>query len=438
MTPTRVATIDQGSGMTSRLAVHDAAPIRTGPWPAWPQPSPGTEAALRDVLHSGRWSISGPYRGEDTRERRFARAFAAFNGSAHCVPTASGTAGLMIALEACGIGAGDEVIVPALSWVASASTVLGVNAIPVFVDIDPRTLCMSPEAVEAAVTPTTRAIVVVHLYSALADLTALRALADRHGLHLIEDAAQAHGARFEAGRAGTVGDVGVFSTHQTKVLTSGEGGAAITDDAGLARRMEQLRSDGRGYPPRPPAPGHMELEEVGELMGSNRALSEFQAALLIEQLQVLDEQNEFRARRAALLETLLADLGCLPQQTTPGTTIRTYFKFAVELPPGELRGIDIRVISAALCAELNLPIDPVYPPVYRSRLYHPHSRSRFEMSKEHWRRIDRGNLHLPMCERAVSRFVTFHRSALLGDERDMEDIAAAFLKVIRNQAELQR
>ncbi|WP_055563542.1 DegT/DnrJ/EryC1/StrS family aminotransferase [Streptomyces atriruber] len=423
--------------MTSRLAVHDAAPIRTRPWPTWPLPAPGAEAALREVLRAGRWSISGPYRGEDTRERRFARAFAEFNAAAHCVPTASGTAGLMIALEACGVGAGDEVIVPAVSWVASASTVLGVNAIPVFVDIDPRTLCMSPEAVEAAITPATRAIVVVHLYSALADLTALRALANRRGLRLIEDAAQAHGATFKGERAGTVGDVGVFSMHQMKVLAGGEGGAVITDDAELARSMEQLRADGRGYPAKPPARGRMELEEIGELMGSNRALSEFQAALLLEQLSLLDEQNRIRARRAALLETLLVDLGCLPQRTTPGTTSRTYFKFAVELPPSEFHDTDVGVIAAALSAELSLPVDPVYSPVYRSRLYRPHSRSRFETSKEHWKRIAPESLHLPRCEGVVSRFVTFHHSALLGDDRDMEDIAAAFAKVIRHQTELQ-
>jgi dTDP-4-amino-4,6-dideoxygalactose transaminase len=353
------------------------------------------------------------------------------------VPAASGTASLMLALEACGVGAGDEVITPGLSWVASASTVLGVNAVPVFVDVDPETLCLDPEAVEAAITEHTKAIVVVHLYSALADLDRLTAVADRYGLPLIEDSAQAHGASYRGRRAGTFGRVGTFSMHHTKVLTSGEGGAAVTDDAALARRMEHLRTDGRCYPDRPPPAGRMELAETGELMGSNRCLSELQSALLLAQLAELDQQNEHRRAHAALLDGMLAEAGFRPQRTAPGTTTRTYFTYAVELPPEEFRGTAVERVADALTAELDFAVRPPYPPLYANRLYDPGSRPRFAISNEHLKRIDPGRFDLPVCERMARRVVTFHHAALLGDESDIADIAAAFDKVLHNSARLR-
>src|ERR1043166_725333 len=119
---------------TRTLAIHGGERIRTQAWPLWPQPAPGALEALNEVLHSGRWAISGPYRGRRSLERRCAEAFAAFHGVDHCVPTSSGTASLLVALEACGVGAGDEVIIPGLTWVANSATVAAVNAVPVPVD----------------------------------------------------------------------------------------------------------------------------------------------------------------------------------------------------------------------------------------------------------------------------------------------------------------
>ncbi|SHF11880.1 DegT/DnrJ/EryC1/StrS aminotransferase family protein [Streptoalloteichus hindustanus] len=423
--------------MPVHLAINNGTPVRTRPWPVWPQPARGALGALERVLHSGRWAISGPYRGAESAERRFARTFAAYNGVAHCVPAASGTASLMLALEACGVGVGDEVIAPGLSWVASASTIVGVNAVPVLVDIDPATLCLDPAAVEAAITPATRAIVVVHLYSAVADLDALRAVADRHGLPLIEDCAQAHGAEHRGRKVGSVGDIGTFSMQHSKVLTSGEGGAAITDSAALARRMEHLRADGRCYPAAAPAPGHMELVETGELMGSNRCLSEFQAAVLVEQLRELDEQNALRRRNALLLNELLAEQGLRPQDSSPGTTSRTYYVYAAALPDDALTDVPIAAVTGALTAELGFPISPAYAPLHTNRLYAPASRRRFALGDEHEKRIDPGRFHLPVCERLTRRLITFHHAALLGDESDVRDIATAVAKVLRHRGELR-
>ncbi|MEU8352937.1 DegT/DnrJ/EryC1/StrS family aminotransferase, partial [Streptomyces sp. NPDC048845] len=369
------------------------------------------------------------------RERTFARRFAEYNGTGHCVPAASGTAALMIALEACGIGAGDEVIVPGISWVATASTVLAVNAVPVFAEVDPDTLCLDPAAAEAAITPATRAIIVVHLYSALADMDALRALARRHDLTLIEDAAQAHGAVHRGAKAGTMGRAGAFSMHHTKVLTCGEGGAAITADPQLALRMAELRADGRHQPEQPPPLNEMELVTTGTVMGSNRALSEFHAALLIAQLGRLDQQNEQRAVQAAALEKSLADLGFATQRTSEGTERRTYFGFVIRLPE-EFDGIDSAAAAAAVSAELSLPVKPVYPAIPASPLYRPDSRRRFDLGDRHRGRIDRARHRLPVSERAAARHLTFHHSALLGERSDVDDIAAALGKLRDHRADL--
>ncbi|GAA4933010.1 DegT/DnrJ/EryC1/StrS family aminotransferase [Streptomyces coeruleoprunus] len=422
--------------MVSRLAVKGGDAIRTRPWPAWPQPAPGVPGAVAEVLGSGRWSISGPYRGADSYERRFARAFAAYHDVPHCVPAASGTASLMLALEACGVGAGDEVIVPGLSWVASGSTVLGVNAVPVFCDVDPATLCLDPDAVEALITERTRAIVVVHLYSAVADMDALRRIAERHGLPLVEDCAQAHGAAYRGVKVGALATAGTFSMQHSKVLTSGEGGAVITRDADFARRVEHLRADGRCLTTTPPAPGAMELVETGELMGSNRCLSEFQAAILTEQLTTLDEQNERRRANALLLDRHLGELGLRPQATSEGTTSRTYYTYAVRLPDGELEHTAIGEITGALSAELGFSVLPSYAPIPANKLYAPHTRRRYTVSLAHEERIDPKRFSLPVCEDTARRTVTLHHAALLGDADDMGDIAAAFAKVLRHGAEL--
>lgn len=418
------------------LAIAGGPAVRGArPWPRWPRAAAGAASALSEVLESGRWSIASLYDGRPTHEQRFAARFTEYVGVRRCVATASGTAALMTALEACGVGAGDEVIVPALSWIASASTVLGVNAVPVFVDVDPGTLCLDPAAVEAAITERTRAIVAVHLYAAVADLDALGGLAARHGVPLIEDCAQAHGARFRGRHVGGFGSAGTFSMHHTKLLTSGEGGAVVTDDDALARRVEHLRADGRCGPPAAPAVGMPELVETGELMGSNRCLSEFQSALLTVQLGELDRWNAVRRGNALLLDKLLGGLGCTPQSTTPGTTERVYFGYAFGLP-ARLAAAGAEIVGEAVTAELRYNVRPIYPPMYASPLYDPSSRRRFAIGAQHAARVSGAGRPLPVAEAAARRTLALHHAALLGDEEDVHDIAAAFEKVLRHAAEL--
>lgn len=412
--------------------------MRRRGWPRWPQPAPGALAAVEEVLDSGRWSISGPYPGSPSFERRFAEAFAAYHRIAHCVPTASGTASLMVALEACGVGAGDEVIIPGLTWVANASTVAGVNAVPVPVDVDPLTFCLDPDQVRRNLSGRTAAIVVVHLYAAVADLDALVAIADEYGIPLIEDCAQAHGATYRGRKVGTFGAVGTFSMQHSKVLTAGEGGAVITNSAELARRAEHLRADSRSYAPGIPATGQMELIETAEIMGNNRCLSEFQAAILLRQLDLLDAQNAVRQRNIEILDGLLTDLGFRPQATSPGTTSRTCYEYAVRVEDEELAEVGTARISAALSAELGgAAMRAGYPSLNANRLYRPDTRKRFAVPPDGASRLDLSGYPLPVCVDAARRLVTIHHSVLLGDESDMKDIALAFDKVLANRNELR-
>jgi dTDP-4-amino-4,6-dideoxygalactose transaminase len=418
------------SSTREALAITGGTPVRSRSWPAWPIATDRTLQYVAEALVSGRWAISGPYRGTIAFERRFAAAFAAYCDTQHCVPTSSGTASLSIALEAAGVGAGDEVIVPGLSWVASASAVVGINAVPVLCDVDREHWCLDPAAAARAITQRTRAITVVHLYSAVADLAPLLAIAQRHGIPLIEDCAQAHGARHLGRPVGGHGALGAFSMQHSKLLTCGEGGAVVCNDRALADRLEQLRADGRRYLESAPADGQMELEEVGAVFGSNRCLSEIHAAILLDQLAQLDAQNAVRAARARLLDGLLAELGCRPQATAPGTTARTYYQYAFELPPALLARIDVATAARALTAELGLAIKPSYRPLDDHPLYVP-ERSRRCWSAEYTRRIAPRQFALPIAHAIHDRAVTFGHAALLADDAAMYDIAAAVDKLLR-------
>lgn len=415
--------------VTSNLAIRGGTPVRRSDWPRWPQPAPAALSNLEQVLHSGRWAISGPYAGAESFERRFAAAFAAYNEANHCVLTASGTASLMVGLEACGVGAGDEVIIPGLTWVANASTVAGVNAVPVLADVDPRTFCIDPASVESLITTRTAAIVVVHLYAALADLDALVALADRHGLVLIEDCAQSPGARYRGRRVGTFGALGTYSMQQTKTLTSGEGGAVVTNRSDLARAAEHLRADGRCFTQRVPPIGEMELVETGELMGSNRSLSEFQSALLSAQLPLLDEQHATRRRNLEILDGLLLEIGFWPQETSAGTTERTIYEYAVEVVDDDLAEVGIERLAQAVSAELGLAVEPGYPALSSNVLYDPPSRRRFSAIEGSAERLRLDRFDVPVAERLASRLLTIQHTAFLGQPGDMHDIAEAFAKV---------
>src|SRR5262249_20614829 len=258
----KVEVISVALTRTSRLALFGGDPVHDASWPVWPAPTSSALRMLQEAATSGRWAVSGAFVGTEPFERRFLRAFAGYQGVPYAVPTTNGSAALTIAMEALGIGPGAEVIVPGLTWVACASAVAALGAVPVIVDVDPKTLSISARAAEAAITGRTRAMLVVHAYCSCADIDAFVALSARAGVPLIEDCSQAHGAEWDGRKLGTFGQLGVFSLQQTKVLTCGEGGVVTTSSAELHDRLQQLRADGRRYAAQQTA-GQLDLEEAG-------------------------------------------------------------------------------------------------------------------------------------------------------------------------------
>jgi dTDP-3-amino-3,4,6-trideoxy-alpha-D-glucose transaminase len=245
------------------------------------------DEAVRAVLGSGRFVLG--------REvAAFEEEFASYCGAAHCVGVASGTDALVLALRACEVGPGDEVITPSLTFFAGPLAIASVGAVPVFVDVEESTATLNLDLVSEAITDRTRAIMPVHLYGRCADLDRLEELAAEHELSLIEDAAQAHGARWNGRTAGTVGRLGCFSFYPSKNLGAcGDGGAILTRDAELAERLRLLRNYGQSRKYR------------HDLLGSNSRLDEMQAAILRRKLPRLDDWNEARRRAAALYRELL-------------------------------------------------------------------------------------------------------------------------------------
>lgn len=248
------------------------------------------DAAVSRVLSSG-WFLLGP------ECESFEDRFASFVGVAHVVGVASGTDAIELMLRASDIGVGDEVVTVSHTAVATVCAIERVGARPVLVDIDERSYTMSPAAAESAITPRTRALLPVHLYGHPADMDALHAIAERHGLLLLEDCAQAAGARFGDRRVGAIGDMAAFSFYPTKNLGAcGDAGAVATNDGSLAERVRSLRNYGQR--------GRYEHLEVG----TNSRMDELQAAILDVKLDHLDDHNSFRRRLAASYDQQLASV----------------------------------------------------------------------------------------------------------------------------------
>ncbi|SMC53429.1 DegT/DnrJ/EryC1/StrS family aminotransferase [Primorskyibacter flagellatus] len=243
------------------------------------------EDAVKRVLESG-WYILGP------ELEGFEQEFAKFNGNKHAIGVANGTDAIEIALNALGIGQGDEVITVAHTAIASAVGVCQSGATPVFADIDPETYLIDPAHVESLVTPRTRAIMPVHLYGHPVDLTAMKAICTKHGLALVEDCSQAHGALFDGRKVGTHGDVAVFSLYPTKNLGAyGDAGVITTDDSDLADKCIKTRNYGQ------------RATYYSVMMGRNSRMDEIQAAILREKVKRLDDMTEYRQRIGASYKT---------------------------------------------------------------------------------------------------------------------------------------
>lgn len=298
----------------------------------------GEAAAVAEVIASG-WLTQGP------RVERFEREFARRVGAADAVATSSCTTALVLALHASGVGRGDEVVVPSLSFVATANAVWQCGATPVFADVDPRTLNLDPAAAERALTPRTRALVPVHQLGLPADMDAFAALAERHGLALVEDAACAVGARHRGRPIGSLGHPACFSFHPRKVITCGEGGMVALADPGAAARLRRLRQHGMD---RSALDRHRAVEVVVERYperGFNARMTDLQAAVGLRQLAVLDPILAERRRLAGRYAELLAEVPGVELPHTPAYAERAWQSYPVRV------GARAEEVMRALLAE---------------------------------------------------------------------------------------
>jgi len=269
--------------------------------------------AVAEVLPRGKYTM-GP------ALSAFENEWAADCGTAEAIGVSSGTAALMIAFKAVGVGPGDEVIIPALTYVATAFAVSYLGAVPVFVDVDEATFNIDPEQVAAGITDKTKAICPVHLYGQPADMDELRELAARHGLAVVEDAAQAHQAEYKGVRAGGLGDIGCFSFYPHKNLGAyGDGGAITTNNGELAALVRALRYMGQ------------RTKHAHELLGFQERLDELQAAILSVRLRHLSEWTALRRRWAGLYDELLADAPVTTPVVAPDRT-HVYYMYTIKAP----------------------------------------------------------------------------------------------------------
>jgi len=421
------------------LALFGGTPIRMASWPKWPRADGTTEQLLQEVLRSGRWSISGTYTGTSSFERRFAKAFADFHEVPYAVPCASGSAALTIALEAVGVRAGQEVLVPGLAWVACASSVTSLNALPILVDVDHGSLCMSLQAAEEALTENAAAIMIVHSYCNVANILGFVDLASRKQLPLIEDCSHAHGALWNGKRVGTFGAVGAFSMQNSKILTSGEGGCCITRDPELFRRLQQFRADGREYKESTPEIGEMELIPVGTVQGHNYSLSEFHAAILLDRLGHLDSESALRQKRAEALCRLLDSISGV-EPVLGGITPQAHpiYRFCLRVDRTKFANIPIEAIARAMTAELGLPVSTLDTPLTKNLLFNPYRSPRISLTRKIRRSLDLRRFKLPEAARARQACFCLPHYAFLGDDKDMKDIAVAIEKVQINSDRIDR
>jgi L-glutamine:2-deoxy-scyllo-inosose/3-amino-2,3-dideoxy-scyllo-inosose aminotransferase len=420
----------------SRLAIKGGRPVRnvkTNPWPKWPQFGETERTSLTKVLDSGMWSYNGP------KERKFNEAFKKFIHTKYAISVANGTVSLQLALEALDIGYGDEVIVPGLTWQATAAAVLDVNAVPVLVDVEPDTWCISPAEVERAVTLRTRAIIPVHLYGCIADMDAILKISRKYNLAVVEDCAHQHGSVWKNKPVGSIGDVGSFSFQLSKVLTAGEGGALTTSSHELWTRLDALRNCGRRPVEQKGDRGSGAYVSQGDLIQSgNYRISDFQAAILVEQLKRMPAQVRSRDRNAIYLNKLLSTIsGITPMKRDKRTSLQSYFNFAFRYDPDSFKGLPIGQFRQAFAKELGITVEPCYVPLSDCPLYRPLTKKRYNISRSHLRRIDPSRFKLPVSNRAYrEESVCFHHSVLMGATKDMDQIAEAIVKIQENVDQL--
>ena len=411
-----------------KLAITGGQPQRTTPFTAWPIGGKEEAAALQDVLSSTKWG-GQPFPGKHAAA--FAKKFAEVHTAqyAQCVNT--GTVAIQAALRAIGIEPGDEVIAPAYTWEGTVGPVLLLNAVPVFVDIDPDTYCLDAKLIEKAITPKTKAILPVHLGMRFADMDEILRIAGKHNLKVIEDCAHAHGGMWKGKGAGSMGDLGAFSFQSSKLITSGEGGAVITNNLEYMERVQSYINAGRAS---------LTDKYHHRIVGFNYRLGEFQAAVLGPQLDRLPEQAAVRDQNMKYFESRLQNTSAIGLlKPDPRITRLAPYGYVIKYFSEKAKEIPRAAFVAALQLE-GVPCDGLfYEPVYKSSLFPVKSSDFPALSWGRDKALDLRSMYsCPESDRAAyHEAVWFPHQHFLGSTEDVDAIADAIHKVLANIEELR-
>jgi L-glutamine:2-deoxy-scyllo-inosose/3-amino-2,3-dideoxy-scyllo-inosose aminotransferase len=412
----------------SELAILGGFKSRAEPYPDWPVWDERDIQAVTEVVRSGRWG-GYPYPGPKTAE--LARKFAELQGGGYAVPMINGTVTMEVALRAAGIGWGDEVIVPAYTFQATASAPMGAGAIPVIVDVAPNNYCLDPKAVEKAITPKTRAIIPVHLGSNMADMDAIMELAEKHNLIVIEDCAHSHGAKWRGRGAGTIGHFGSFSLQSSKTLTAGEGGILLCRMPEHAALAASIIDCGR-----PHALGGGPEDANGlSVQGANYRLSELQAALALVGIERFPAQAKQRAEMAAYMDEALSEIpGVRVLKHDERHTTRSFYRYIFAIDPQQF-GLEHDVLCGALGAE-GIDCWMGYEAMHNYELFQP-QKSNLAVPKAFPEYFDFKRMNLPVATCACEHEAVWLDEAIFrAGPKGVDDAVAAIKKIQRNAEEL--
>jgi perosamine synthetase len=413
---------------SDRLALHGGTPVRTADSPSFPIFGESEEQGLLEALRSGTW-----IRASGKIVKRFEESFAEKMGAKYCLATSSGTGALLTALTALDVQAGDEVILPPYTFVACANVILMRGALPVFVDIDPETFQLDVSRVEDALTERTRCLMPVHIGGAPVEMDALRAVAEKHRLPIVEDACQAHGGQWNGQLLGTLAEAGCFSFQASKNINCGEGGAILFQDRDLYERCVAFHANGR-------RPANARGSELGYQAGFKLTMTEFQGGVISAQLDRLEPLAQQRDENAKYLTELLEDIpGIEPARQYSGCTRNAWHLFMMRYHSEHFENASRARFLRALSAE-GVPTSSGYRPLNKEPYVAETLKSRgfrrlfSDERLAEWREKNQCPANDQLCEEAF--WLT--QRYLLGTRQDMEQIAEAIRKVQRHAAELGR
>lgn len=401
-----------------RLAILGGKPAVTEGFEKWPQWGEREKASLIEALDTGFWGI-----GSSTVEA-WEKRFAEIQGVSHCSAVCNGTLSLVVGLRALGIGPGDEVIIPPYTFLATASAVLWVGAIPVFADIQVETHNIDPDSIREHLTSKTKAIIPVHVAGCPADMDAIQEIAQRHELVVIEDAAQAHGATWNGRGAGSIGDLGSFSFQSSKNLPGGEGGMLTTENEALWDFCDRIKNCGR-------APKHSAYDHA--TIGTNARMSAFSAAVLLAQAERFEVQFEQRERNWKALNQALEDIpGVDLQARDPRIGRHALHLLVLRYDSGEFGGLPRETFLKALEAEGIEAPHGGYRPIYENPGFLEDARKcLLGQAVPHYEEIS-----LPNTEKVCNKVsVWIRQNALLGETTSRVEQIAEAIRKIRDQAE---